>query len=618
MTLEDDDFNAEDFLAVDAVWRRGLEPEPQLTVSEWADLHRLLPTTNAEPGPWRTLRVPYLREIMDCLSTSSPVERIVFMKGAQTGGTEASLNGVGFWMHHAPGTILVVWPSLDMVRRNSRTRIDPLIEGTPALRALVAPAKVKDSANTISQKEFAGGTLAMVGANSATGLRSLPVRYLVMDEVDAFPADADGEGDPVALAVQRTVTFRVRRKIMLISTPTNVGASRIEQAYKESDQRQYFVPCLACGAFQPLKWSGVRWPQGEPAKAFYACAECGGVIEEHTKPRLLAAGEWRATKPGDGRTAGFHLSALYSPFESWGEIATEFLQVHKDPLRLRVWTNTKLGECFQDRESESASADKLLAGVEEFDDRLDERIAVITAGVDVQDDRLALEVIGWGDGEESWSLDYSEIWGDTSAPDVWASLDAELLRYHDHPRAGRMPVRAVCIDSGGHRTQQVYRFARERAGRNVWAIKGRGGSGVPVWPRRPPKAHDGVFTPYVIGVDAAKELVVARLRAEPGPGACHFPADRDLDYFRMLCSERIIRVFRRGVPVRAWWKDRGVNNEALDVRVYGYAALQGLVARGFRLSDESRRIRDLPVRDIMEPAPVAAPKKVIRSSWMER
>ena len=615
MTLEADTIEL-----VDAAWRRGLMPEPQMTVSEWADQHRLLPTMNAEPGPWRTDRVPYLREIMDCMSTSSPVERVVFMKGAQTGGTEAGLNAVGFWIAHAPGVILCVWPSLDMVRRNSRTRIEPLIEGTPALRSKIAPARAKDPGNTLSQKEFMGGSLVMTGANSATGLRSLPARYLVLDEVDAFPHDAGGEGDPVALAVQRTVTFR--GQILMISTPTDAGASRIEKAYAESDQRRYFVPCPHCGTFQTLEWRGVTWPPGEPGRAFYACSACGGVVEERDKPALLAAGEWRATAPGDGRTAGFHLSALYSPFESWGEIASEFVLVHKDPLRLRPWTNTKLGLPFEDREAEALDAAQLLARVESWGDALPESVLVITAGVDVQNDRLAVEIVGWGLGEESWSLAYDEIWGDPAKPDLWATLDAELTRAFAHPRIGPLRPRAVAIDSGGHHTQTVYRYARDRAARNVWAIKGRGGAGVPVWPRRPPRSRDNAFVPYVIGVDAAKEVVTTRLRFDAaGPGFCHFPAGRDLDYFNQLGAERLVNTYRKGAPLRVWRKDPALRNEALDCRVYAFAALQGLVARGLRLADEAKRVADMPLRAIAAlPAtpPTTSRAKTIRSSWMER
>ncbi len=606
---------------VDDAWRRGLMPEPQLAVSEWADRHRMMPNMNAEPGPWRTARVPYLREIMDCLSTSSPVERVVFMKGAQTGGTEACLNAIGYWIAHAPGIILCVWPSLDMVRRNSRTRIEPLIDGTTALRRKIAPPRAKDPGNTVSQKEFTGGALVMTGANSATGLRSLPARYLVLDEVDAFPADADGEGDPVALAIQRTVTFGARRKIMLVSTPTDAGVSRIEKAFAESDQRRYFVPCPHCGEFQTLRWAGIKWPEGKPKEAFYACADCGGVIEERDKPALLAAGEWRATAPSDGATAGFHLSALYSPFEKWGEIAAEFVAVHKDPLRLKPWTNTKLGEPFEDRENEALDATRLVTRIEDWGERLPERVLAITAGVDVQNDRLALEIVGWGVGEESWSIYYTEIWGDPATADVWASLDGELTRYFDHPRAGAMPIRAVCVDSGGHHTQTVYRYASERAARAVWAIKGMGGRGIPVWPRRPPKPRDKSYSPFIIGVDAAKEIVVARLRgADAGPGYCHFPVGRDLDYFRQLGAERQIRTYRRGVPVLEWRKDKGVRNEALDCRVYAYAALQGLVARGFRLATEAARVADMPIRT--EPVTASATQpirpRVIRSAWLDR
>ena len=375
---------------IDAAWRRGLEAEPQLTVSEWADRHRVLPTANAEPGPWRTDRVPYLREIMDALSTSLPIERVVFMNGAQTGGTAAALNAIGYWIAHAPGIILTVWPSIDMVRRNSRIRIEPLIDGTPALRAKIPPARSKDPGNAVAQKEFPGGALVMTGANSAAGLRSLPARYLVLDEVDAFPPDADGEGDPVALAVQRTVTFRGRRKIVLISTPTFAGASRIETAFAESDQRRFFVPCPHCGAMQLIAWSSIQWPEARPREAFMACEANGCVIEERDKPKMLSHGEWRATAGGDGRTAGFHLPALYSPFESWADIAAEFLTVRRDPLRLQPWTNTKLGLPFENSEGGQFEAAKALERLEDWGDGLPEHAAVITAGVDVQGDRLAV------------------------------------------------------------------------------------------------------------------------------------------------------------------------------------------------------------------------------------
>jgi len=608
---------------VDAAWRRGLAAERQITVSEWADKYRMLPATTAEPGPWRTSRLPYLREIMDCLSVSSPIERVVLMKGAQTGGTEAGLNAIGYWIHHAPGLILAVWPSIEMVRRNSRTRIDPLIEGTPELRAKVSPSRSKDPGNTVALKEFAGGALIMTGANSATGLRSTSARYLILDEVDAFPADADGEGDPVALAIQRVVTFRGRRKIFMISTPSEAGSSRIERAYLESDQRKFFVRCPHCNDFQLLVWKGVTWPKGEPRQAFYTCQieKCGGIVEERDKPALLATGEWRATAKGDGFTAGFHLSALYSPFETWAEIAAEFYTAHKDPIRLKSWTNLKLGEPFEDRDSEAIDGAAFLARLEDWGERIPAAVTIITAGVDVQGDRIEWEIVGWGPGDESWSLSYDRVWGDPGRPELWDTVDKELQRTFDHPRLGPMPVRAVAIDSGGHHTQIVYRFCRERSTRLLWAIKGRGGPGIPVWPQRPPRPRDKIYTPYIVGVDSAKEVVAARLRTtDQGPGYCHFPVGRDLDYFRQLTAEHVVKSYRRGVLIREWRKDPGVRNEALDCRVYSYAALQGLIARGLRVADEAMLIGELPLfaPRTTTPAAESAAPTVIRSKWMER
>jgi len=295
---------------------RGLRPDPLLKVSEWADQHRRLSGKGAaEPGPWRTSRTPYLREIMDCLSPSSPYERVVFMKGAQVGATETGNNWIGYVIHHAPGPMLAVLPTGEMAKRNSRQRIDPLIEDSEVLSSLVKPARARDSGNTVLTKAFQGGVLAMTGANSAVGLRSMPVRYLFLDEVDGYPGDIDGEGDPVALAEARTRTF-ARRKVFIVSTPTVKGVSRIEREFEASDQRRYFVPCPHCGHFQWLEFERLRWDKGRPETAHYLCAECEGHIQEHHKTRMLEAGEWRATaasEQGSEKTAGFHISSLYSP-----------------------------------------------------------------------------------------------------------------------------------------------------------------------------------------------------------------------------------------------------------------------------------------------------------------
>ena len=331
-------------------WGRGLTPDPWLTVSEWADRHRWLSSrASAEPGRYRTERTPYMRAIMDALSPGDPAQRIVFMKAAQVGATEAGNNWIGFVIHQAPGPMLAVQPTVELAKRNSRQRIDPLIEESPALKERVRPARARDSGNTQLSKDFPGGVLVMTGANSAVGLRSMPARYVFLDEVDAYPASADEEGDPVGLAEARSLTFAHRRKVFLVSTPTIRGVSRIEREYEASDQRRFFVPCPHCGAMQWLRFERLRWQKGKPETAAYHCDACETPIEEHHKPAMLAAGEWRATAEArDARTVGFHLSALYSPpgWKSWADIARDKEAAAGSDEAERVFRNTVLGETW--------------------------------------------------------------------------------------------------------------------------------------------------------------------------------------------------------------------------------------------------------------------------------
>ena len=325
LVLADDVAEFDGASALLRAWSRGIRPDPDLTVSEWADRHRLLSSrASAEPGRYRTARTPFMREIMDALSPSSPAQRVVFMKAAQVGATEAGNCFIGFVMHHAPGPMLAVQPTVELAKRNSRQRIDPLIEESPELRERIKPARARDAGNTMLSKEFAGGILIMTGANSAVGLRSTPARYLFLDEVDAYPASADEEGDPVSLAEARSLTFAHRRKVLLVSTPTIRGLSRIEREFEASDQRRYFVPCPHCGHSQWLRFERLRWDKARPETAEYHCEGCDTPIAEHHKTAMLAAGEWRATaESADPHTVGYHLSALYSPIGwlAWARIA---------------------------------------------------------------------------------------------------------------------------------------------------------------------------------------------------------------------------------------------------------------------------------------------------------
>ena len=603
---------------------RGLKPDPLLMVSAWANQFRELSSVaSSQPGRWRTSRTPYLGEIMDCLSATSSIERVIFMKGAQIGGTEAGLNFLGYVIHQVPAPTMMVMPTVDTARKYSKQRINPMIESSEVLRTLVREQRSRDSGNTILNKEFSGGILMLVGANSASSLRSSPIRFLFMDEIDGYPGDADGEGDPVALAIQRTANFP-NRKIFLVSTPTIKGFSRIEKAYDESDRRQYWVPCPVCETPQVLEWRQIRWSNDEREKAFYQCIHCEAAIYEHQKKWMLENGKWIAESPGEGKAAGFHLSSLYSPhgWTSWADIAVEHGLVYRDPVRLKVWVNTKLGQTWEE-EAEKLDGEGLMDRREVFGKRLNEGIVAITVGVDIQGDRIEAEFVGWGRDEESWSIEHRVIWGDPSGPEVWHDLDGLLRRSFSHARqVADMHVRAVGIDTGGHHTMQAYEFCRNRQDRRVWAIKGRGGMGVPIWPHKASRKNRGKVPLFSVGVDAAKEAIYARLRVkDPGPGYCHFPHTRDIEWFRQLTAEKVATRYSKGRPIREWKKQDGQRNEALDCRVYAMAALHGLLSSGLQLNLEADRLAEVPLkrsdgdRDI-KPRTHRSQRVVFQSPWM--
>lgn len=572
---------AESVIAYDEGFLEGLRPPPRLTVSEWADLHRVLPQrASAEPGRWRTARTPYLREIMDQLSPGSGAETVVLMKGAQIGGTECGNNWLGYIIHHAPGPAMMVLPTVEMAKRSSKQRIAPMIEECPELQERVKDPRSRDSGNTMLAKEFPGGIVIMTGANSAVGLRSMPVRYLFLDEVDGYLHDVDGEGDPVDLAIKRTATFARNRKILICSTPTVRGFSRIETAYQRSDRRVYLVPCPECGHEQQILWRRIRWPESQPHDAVLVCESCEARIPDHRKGWMLERGRWIPTAEGDGRTLGYHLSSLYSPlgWYPWGQAAEDFLTAKEHgPEALKTWTNTVLAETWEE-EGDSVREGALLNRRERYAAPVPAGALVLTAGVDVQDDRLEIEIVGWGRGEESWAVDYAVLWGDPGGEDVWQRLDQTLAQRYSWERGGRLRVAATAVDSGGHYTQQVYEYCRKREPNRVYAIKGMAGVGraiVSAPSRRGSRSRRRGVNLFTVGVDAAKGLVYSRLRQRsPGPGYCHFPQHDafDEEYFAQLTAEKIVTRYQKGFPRREWVKVRP-RNEALDCRVYALAAM---------------------------------------------
>ena len=572
----------------------------------------LLPREGRRPSETFRRRIVDIRPVesvpVRCISVDSPSHLYLITRAMiPTHNTEAGLNWVGYVIHHAPGPMLLVQPTVEGAKRVSKQRVDALIEASPELASRVKDPRSRDSGNTQLMKEFPGGVLIMTGANSAVGLRSMPVRYLFLDEVDGYPGDADGEGDPVALAVQRAATF-INRKVYLCSTPTMKGFSRIEAAYLESDQRIFEVPCDHCSQHSQVQWRDIKWPAADMSKAAWHCPQCAGVHPEYRKPALLATGRWRATVDGDGKTVGFHLSSLYSPWLTWGEIAQEHHAAKDDPVRLKVWVNTKLAETWEDREGETLDAEGLMERREAYGPTVPAEVALLTCGIDVQDDRLELEVVGWGRDEESWSVDYKVLWGDPSVPDTWAQLDSYLsTRFAHETLAAGLTIEAACLDTGGHHTLAAYAFCKGRERRRIWAIKGGAGKR-PIWPKRPSKANKGKVSLFTVGVDAAKEAIYARLKkSESGSGSCHFPMDRDAQYFEQLTAERIRTRYVKGFPQRYWWKTDGRRNEALDCRVYAYAALHGLLSMGINLNKRVQALPSLPTTRTPRVSGIAAP-----------
>ena len=550
--------------------RVSLKPPPKLTVSEWADRYRQLSSeSSAEAGKWSTSRAEYQRGMMDAVSDPN-IETVVLMTGAQIGKTELINNVVGFHIHQDPAPMLVVQPTLEMAQTWSKDRLAPAIRDTPVLAAKIKDPRSRDSGNTTLHKVFAGGHVTACGANSPSSLASRPCRLILCDEVDRYPVSAGTEGDPVSLAKKRATTFW-NRKIILVSTPTERGHSRIEAAYSESDQRKFFVCCPDCGEEQVLRWANVRWDEGKPYTAAYMCDGCGVLWSDAMRYRAIRYGKWKPTADGDGKTAGFHISGLYSPWTPIEEAVRDFLASKRDPMRLRTWVNTFLGETWEDQGDQVDEHD-LMSRAEDWGGELPDDILLLTAGVDVQDDRLEIEIVGWGRGEESWSVEYRTIYGDPSTAELWMQLDQMLQQTHIHPTHGEMSIRSACIDSGGHYTQQVYNYCRVRAGRRIFAIKGIGGEGKPVV-GRPTKNNIGKINLFPVGVDTAKELIYSRLKIQSeGEGYCHFPAGRSQEYFLMLTAEKKITKYFKGRPRREWQKIR-TRNEALDCRVYATAAL---------------------------------------------
>ncbi|EUK17487.1 phage terminase large subunit family protein [Commensalibacter papalotli (ex Servin-Garciduenas et al. 2014)] len=558
--------------ALNKAQKLNLSPPPVLSLSQWAAQYAYLSKeTSAQTGRFEAYA--YQVGMMDAI-TDPRVEKVSVMKSARVGYTKIIDHVVGYYLHQDPSPILVVQPRVEDAEDYSKSEIAPMLRDTAVLSEIAPDPKTRTGENTLLKKTMKNGaSIALVGANSPGGFRRITVRIVLFDEVDGYPVGGAGsEGDQIALGTKRSETFW-NRKIVAGSTPTIKGLSRIEKLYQEGDQRKFYVPCPQCGEFQILEWGGkdvahgVKWDKDEqgnalPETAHYVCKHNGCIIEEQDKPDLIKGGEWRASAPFKGH-ASFHINSLYSlmPNARWSLLVAEFLRVKSDPIELQTFVNTTLGETFEDRGEGALSELTLARRAEVWAGEVPDGVVLLTAAGDTQDDRVELEIVGWGRNEERWSIAHVVIDGDPDSPALWQEVDTILKRQWYRADGHAFSIAAVCIDSGGHHTQRVYEFCKARLGRRIWAIKGgseQGGQRSPVWPSKRPTRKSKGFRPYIIGVNAAKDIIRSRLKIEQPPpdtacpGYMHYPQDRDINFFAQLVSERSVRKRIGGKDVRVW------------------------------------------------------------------
>lgn len=586
------------------VSEKGLKPQPKTSTSVWADSYRMLSAgISAEPGRWKTSRAPYQQEIMDAF-TQSGVNKVVVMSSSQIGKSDIINNVIGRFAHLDPCPIMMIQPTIEMAEDFSKSRIAPMIRDTKVLNGLFydikskngkGEAKTRDGNNTILSKIFPGGRLIMCGANSPAGLASRPVRILLADEVDRFPASAGGEGDPVGLAEKRMTTFW-NRVMGLFSTPTNEGESRIADEYLAGTQEEWQHQCPNCGEYHALRYVDMEadYSEHEDKKkrkiivvndVKWVCPDCGfkfGEQEIKTAPQKYVSQNPEAIQNG---TRSFWLNAFTSPWMSWKKIMTEWLEARGDANREKVVVNTRFGEPYSLNDN-TMDALPLMKRREQYGAALPDGVLLLTAAVDTQDNRLEYEVCGWGLHEECWGIVKGMILSKPDEAVTWQVLNGILDRIYTFGNGIGMKIARTFIDSGGHYTEFVYSYCAENIGLGRFPIKGYANRpGIPLVYKLGKDV--GCKVPLVIlGVDDGKQQIFNRLDvAEPGAKYMHFGHDGDEDlpyrgydevYFKGLLSEEKRLVKRNGVLKNVWIPKSGVRNEPLDLRVYNLAAMQSM------------------------------------------
>lgn len=575
--------------------KNGLKPLPKTSVSQWADNYRMLSSgISAEPGKWKTSRAPYQKDIMNAF-TEPGIHRVVVKSSSQIGKSDMMNNVIGRFAHLDPCAIMMIQPTIDMAQDYSKTRIAPMIRDTKVLNNLFYDVKSRDANNTILSKVFPGGRLIMCGANSPAGLASRPIRILLADEVDRFPDSAGTEGDPVDLAAKRMTTFW-NSCMGLFSTPTNEGTSRIDEEYLAGTQEEWQHKCPNCGEYHLLRhidmtvdYKEIKTPSGKKTVIVndvkWRCPHCGFSFSEKEMkqtPQKYISRNKDALKNG---IRSFFVNGFTSPWMTWSKIMREWLEAKGDPEREKVITNTVFGESYKQK---GAFEDEqiFLRRRESYGAELPNGVLLLTAAIDTQDNRLEYEVVGWGKEEECWGIRKGIVLGAPNQARTWKEIDNILDKtYHFVDGKGLKVVRTF-IDSGGHYTSDVYNYCQKNFHKQRFAIKGRGGPGIPLI-YKIAKANNAKAPLILLGVDDGKQQIMDRLAINsPGPLYFHFPQDEGIKelsnrgyddlYFKGIISEHKKVYKRNGVLREVWETTKNVRNEPLDLRNYNLACMKSL------------------------------------------
>ena len=575
----------------------GLRPDEPLWVEEWTESYMMIPKESgaAEPGPYRLSRTPYAREIMHVLSPEHPARDVIIKGASQLLKTQVLLNWVCAMIDGAPANIIVLEPDDNLARRVAK-RFDKSVAVIPKLQNKVARKQSRDDKNTATTKEFKGGTIWFLSGRSTAALAEATARYIGIDEVDRVLREQKGEGDTLTILRKRQSTFGNKAKTLEISSPTEEDASQIDEDFQKGDQRRFNVPCPYCMEKQVLVWENIRYER-ETKTARYECIACHQLIEEHFKTVMLLVGEWRSEAQGDGKTWSYEISFLYAPlgWDSWATLAQEYEIAEAElkkgqPDKMQVFYNTRLAlvwSATQARikpEDVQSKAESYSLGI------APSQSLVLTASVDVQGNRIELQIVSWGSGPsglELWIVNTHIFFGDPTLPDVWSELDDLLTTPVRHAMGVELIISAVAIDSGdGDSTAEVYEFVRPRRRRYVkghlqyiMAVKGASRANKPIFATTPGKseytykgkAAKDAAEIWSVGTDTAKDWVMNRLVLTEQT-VIHTSAELPLEFYQQLVSETKKKQRIRG-KYRTFWDTikKNQRNEQWDMLVYNLA-----------------------------------------------